>query len=103
MPGIADGTIAVRLQHHVRHFTGETGEPKIDNSKARENRLRRWAGRLGYQLRKDRSRSWGLEHRGAYLVVSLNTDIPSIGCNFDADLDEVELFLDAEEQRLRAM
>ncbi len=74
----------------------------MDYSKARENRLRRWAGRLGYQLRKDRSRSWGLEHRGAYMVVNLGTGAPVIGWNFDVDLGEVEEFLDAEEQRLRA-
>ncbi len=74
----------------------------MDNSKARENKLRRWANRLGYQLRKDRSRSWGLKHRGAYMVVNLGTGAPVIGRNFDVDLGEVEAFLVAEEQRLRA-
>jgi len=74
----------------------------MDNSKARENRLRRWAGRLGYQLRKDRSRSWGLEHRGAYMVIDVDTGAPIIGWNYDTDLDEAEEWLGAEEQRLRA-
>lgn len=72
------------------------------SEKARENRLRRRADRLGYALRKDRARVWGLEHRGEYALADHESGGLSFGWNFDASLDEIEQFLNDAEARLRS-
>ncbi len=70
--------------------------------KARENRVRRWAARLGYGLHKDRSRMWGINHQGEYMLYDRDTNGLVVGSNFDADLDEVEQWLAEMERQLRA-
>ena len=59
---------------------------------AREARLRRLARRYGYSLRKDRARSFNLDHFGGFMIV--NDEINGIvaGARYDLDLDDVESF-----------
>ena len=72
------------------------------SEKTRENRLRRWAGRLGYVLHKDRARAWSLHHQGGYLLVIADINAVARGADYDLSLDDVEAFLADEETRLRA-
>ncbi len=67
---------------------------------AREQRLRRKAKRLGYQLRKSRA-AIGLDNAGGYMIVDPYTNIPVGGFKYDLTLDYVEEFLAQEEQELR--
>ncbi len=62
----------------------------MTSEKARENRLRRWAERLGYTLRKDRSRRWGIHHQGGNMVVETSRNFVVQGADFDQALDDVE-------------
>lgn len=74
----------------------------MDSDKARENRLRRWAGRLGYEVRKDRARRWGLHHQGGYMVVWTSRNACVQGSDFECSLDDVESYLRYEEANLKA-
>jgi hypothetical protein len=70
--------------------------------KVHEDKVRRWAARLGYGISKSRRRIQ-LDNRGQYRVIAL----PPRGCvvlgsQFEASLGDVEAFLQREEQRLRA-
>jgi hypothetical protein len=73
----------------------------MDSEKVRENQLRRWAGRLGYELRKDRARRSGINNQGGYMIVDTNLNAVVHGANFDESLDEVEVFLTETEAALR--
>ncbi len=74
----------------------------MSSEKARENRLRRWAERLGYGLRKDRARTWGINHQGEYMIVDVGPNACIGGADFDYSLDDVEAFLSETEASLRA-
>ena len=74
----------------------------MTSGKARENRLRRWAGRLGYVLHKDRARAWSIDHLGGYMIVEANRNAVVRGERFEYSIDDVEAFLAGEEARLRA-
>lgn len=74
----------------------------MDSDKARENRLRRWAGRLGYVLRKDRARRWGVNNQGGYMIVAADLNSVVRGTDYDESLDDVELFLTDTEAALRS-
>ncbi len=71
------------------------------SEKARENRLRRKADRLGFALRKDRKRTWGIDNRGEYALVDHQSNGLSFGWNYDASLDDVEGWLNDWEAQLR--
>lgn len=58
-----------------------------------ESQLRRRAARSGAVIRKDRARSWGLDHQGGYMVVDAETNCILSGARFDLDLDDLmEIF-----------
>jgi hypothetical protein len=63
------------------------------SEKVRENRLRRWAERLGLQLRKSRARAIRVDDLGYWMIV--DPSIPSVvaGSKLDLSLDQVEEFL----------
>ncbi len=67
--------------------------------KVRENRLRRWAKRLGLQFHKSRARQWSIDDHGRYRLV--DGDVIVAGEKFDLDLDDVEEWLAEYEARLR--
>jgi hypothetical protein len=67
------------------------------DEKVRENRYRRWAGRLGLALRKSRGRLWNLNDQGGYRVVYDNTVLA--GEKFDLGLDDIELYLKEIERK----
>lgn len=73
----------------------------MTSEKAWENRLRRHADRLGYVLRKDRARTWGLQHRGGYAIFDADTNFVVWGWDFDLELADLEEILAGEEARLR--
>lgn len=58
-----------------------------------ERRVRAKATRQGYAVRKSR-RAESLENKGEFRLVDVSTDLPVLGSYYDADLDEIEKFLD---------
>jgi hypothetical protein len=72
------------------------------SEKARENRARRHAERLGLVLRKSRARHLHVDDFGGYQVIDPNHTAIVCGEKYDLSLDDVERFLDGAEQALRA-
>ncbi len=68
------------------------------DDKARENYCRRWAKRLGLQIRKSRARE-SIDNYGGYMVIEIYKNIIMWGERFELDLDEVEKFLEDYEQK----
>lgn len=60
---------------------------------SREARLRRLARSYGYLLRKDRARSFSLDHFGGYMIVDHEINGIVAGRRYDLGLDDVEAFL----------
>jgi hypothetical protein len=87
--------------------------PTITTNRAREQRLRRRAQRLGYVLRKSRTdgsvyqngiyQGENLDDRGGWLIADLNTNMVVAGERFDLDLDDVERFSWTEGCRMAAV
>lgn len=73
----------------------------MGTDKARENRLRRWAARLGVYVRKSRARTWHFDDRGGYRIVDPFTNTVLAGEKFDLTMDDVEEFLQEYEARLK--
>jgi len=44
-------------------------------------------------LRKDRARSWNVDHQGGYMIVDLYSNSLVAGQRFDLGLDDVEWWL----------
>jgi len=68
--------------------------------KVREDRLRRWAKRLGLQFHKSRARHWSIDDNGGYRLVTANGVLVA-GETFDLDIEQVEERLAEYEARLR--
>lgn len=66
--------------------------------KVRENRLRRYADRLGANLRKSRRRLFRIDDRGGWQVRSDGKVVA--GHRFELDLNEVERVLDERRDSL---
>lgn len=73
----------------------------VSSEKARENRLRRLAERLGFVLHKDRARLWAVDHQGGYKLVDAYTGAIQLGAYYEATLDTVEAFLGPAAERRR--
>jgi hypothetical protein len=69
--------------------------------KIRENRLRRWAARLGYTIKRSRAKRLHLNDLGKYMLVDNLSNGVVLGDRFDADLDELEVRLESFEAQLR--
>ena len=66
----------------------------LNSEKTRENRVRRRAARLGYQVMKSRLRGWPtLDNHGDYMLRDPRTGIPVMGSYYDASLDDIEAWL----------
>jgi hypothetical protein len=61
--------------------------------KAREQRVRNAVERQGYVLRKDRARSWNVDHYGGFMIIDPYLNAVIAGERFDLDLDDVENWL----------
>ena len=70
-------------------------------TKVHENRLRRWASRLGVTLQKSRAKRWSIDDRGGYRIIDAESEAALAGERFDLDLDDVEEWLTVYEARLR--
>ena len=70
--------------------------------KVRENRLRRWAARLGLEFRKSRARKIHVHDLGAYQVVDPEGDRVVSGDRFELSLADVEAVLEKREAELVA-
>ncbi len=68
--------------------------------KVRENRLRRWAKRLGLQFHKSRARHWSIDDHGRYRLARADGVLVA-GEKFDLSLEDVEERLAEYEARLR--
>jgi hypothetical protein len=61
-------------------------------TKTQESRIRRLARRNGYIVRKSRG-AVRLNNRGLYMLVDPSTGVPMVGWDFDATLDDIEVWL----------
>jgi hypothetical protein len=68
--------------------------------KVRENRLRRWAKRLGMMLRRSRVRRIHIDNLGGYMLVDISRNFVVDGSRFELELDDVEASLTRLEQSL---
>jgi hypothetical protein len=68
-----------------------------EDDKVYENRVRRHAARLGYQLRKSRAQRIHLDNHGEYMLVDVHRSAIVMGERFNADLDDIEKYLDEAE------
>ena len=71
------------------------------DDKVRENRVRRWAKRLGLDVRKSRARHIHVDDHGGYVIVDASNNAVVHGEKFNLNLDDVEAFLDQTEATLR--
>lgn len=61
--------------------------------KVREDRARRRLAREGYLLRKDRARSWNVDHQGGYMIVEADRNLIVAGERWNLTLEDVEAWL----------
>jgi hypothetical protein len=71
--------------------------------KVPENRIRRWASRLGLQLMRSRAKRWSVDDHGQYRLVDVSTNAIVMGERFDCELGEIEGYLEATEADLRGL
>jgi hypothetical protein len=69
--------------------------------KVRENRVRRWAARLGYGISKSRAKVLHVDDYGRYMLWNERNYVV-LGQRFDATLEDPEAFLEDEEDSLQA-
>jgi len=63
------------------------------SEKAKENRLRRTAKKLGLCVRKSRARTITPDNHGGYIVIDPQYNIALAGWNYDLDIDGLEEWL----------
>ena len=73
----------------------------METSKAEENRLRRWANRLGLKLVKSRARNWHVHNQQGYMLIDPSYNAVVRGGDFEYDLQDVADALDEMEQNQR--
>jgi hypothetical protein len=64
----------------------------MEQTKCQENRVRRKAAREGYRVIKSRRIVDGWDNAGEYMLVD-ERNVPALGWQYDASLDEIESFL----------
>ena len=70
-------------------------------AKVRENRVRRWAQRLGYGITKSRAQALYVDDCGLYMLREQGRQRAIVlGERFDASLEDIEAFLADAEGRL---
>ncbi len=78
----------------------------VDN-KVHENRVRRWAVRLGYRVEKSRARLVHSNNRGLYQLVTADQSKHNgfnnvvLGDRYDANLGAIEVYLAKAEERIK--
>jgi hypothetical protein len=75
-------------------------ETETMHPKSRENRLRRWAGRIGYRIEHSRARSIQSNNFGDFRLLDIGTNTVVCGARYDATIDEVEECLAARQAEL---
>jgi hypothetical protein len=79
-----------------------TVESNESIDKARENRIRRRAQRLGFALRKSRARYLHMDDFGEYQLIDPDRTAIVWGEKFDLSLEDVERYLDEVEEQMKA-
>ena len=72
------------------------------SEKVRENKLRRWAKRLGLKLVKSRAFKIHLDNFGNFQIIDANWNRVLAGSRYELSLDDVENFLTQYEGSLFA-
>ena len=72
----------------------------VEVDKVRENRVRRWAKRLGLVLQRSRARLPAINDRGLYQVRDADSGAVVAGMKFDISLDDVAQLLADRERKL---
>ena len=63
------------------------------NEKAYENRIRRWASRLGFHLSKSREKKWKPDNQLGWMLYTTSPDEIPYGMQYDLTLEQVEVIL----------
>jgi hypothetical protein len=61
-----------------------------------ENAIRRKAKRHGYYVTKSRERSFHSNNLGEYMLLDVKHNVPILGWNYDASLEDIADFLSDE-------
>jgi len=72
------------------------------DEKVRENRLRRQARRQGLLLHKSRAQKTNIDDYGGYMIISARLNSIEAGQKFDLSLDQVEQFLNEDEEKIKS-
>jgi hypothetical protein len=78
----------------------QTADPASPVDKLRQNRLRRWADRLGYRLNRSPARMLHADDLGWYQLEDVYSTTVACGIDYDLDLSDVETILQAQERYL---
>ncbi len=73
----------------------------MTSDKVREIRLRNWANRLELSLHKSKKRLWSVDDHLKYMIIDSKGNTIT-GERFELDLDAVEKFLKAYEEKLKS-
>jgi hypothetical protein len=68
-------------------------DPIRASAKAYENRMRRWARRLGYQLCKSREKQWKPDNQLGWMLYTVSPNEIPYGMQYDLSLEQVEVIL----------
>jgi hypothetical protein len=68
--------------------------------KVRENKLRRYAHRLGVAIVKSRNSLWSVDNQLGYMILDNRGNFVVAGEKFDLSMDDVESFLKEYEATL---
>ena len=66
---------------------------KSTNLKSVENRVRRLAARNNCGIQKSRTRYLHINDHGKYMLYDAYRNVVILGADFDATLDEIEIYL----------
>jgi len=69
--------------------------------KVRENRLRRWAKRLGVRIQKSRAKLFSVDDHGGYRLIDVGSNGVIDGSRVEMDIDGVEAALESMEDEMQ--
>jgi hypothetical protein len=75
-------------------------DPASPVNRLRQNRVRRWADRLGYRLNRSPARMLHADDLGWYQLEDVYSTTVACGIDYDLDLSDVETILQAQERYL---
>ena len=69
--------------------------------KTRENYYRRWAKRLGLELKKSRGKKWSVDNQGGYMIYDPLQPNVILGTRWELTLDDVAQWFERNEEIIK--